>query len=89
MQIYRVTAKIEYLNIKGNTHTAEFSIDDCQSMSGDDNIRREALTRWLDSQHAPVGIVRSDVTDWISFRAEQWTDEERSEKHGAIQKGLF
>ncbi len=89
MQIYRVTAKIEYIGIKNNCQTAEFSIDECQSMSGESNIKDAALDLWLASQHAPVGFVKNDIQTWLSFHAELWTDEERSEKHGAIQKGLF
>lgn len=85
MKMYKLTGHIKYTDTRGNPEEWPFSYE-VQCSSNHEEQRDLIKNKWL-LDDAPLQVSSSDISK-MDFKAVQLSDDEMSERYGAIQGGL-
>lgn len=85
MKMHKLSGTISYTDTRGNPQTMQFEYE-LQCSSNHDEQRKLIIVEWL-LDDAPLLVSRGDISK-VDFKAVQLSDDEMSERDGAVQGGL-
>jgi len=86
MKVHKLTGAINYTDARDNPKAATFNYE-LQCSSNREEQRKLITDRWLQTD-APALTTSSDIAS-VDFRAVALSDDEMSDKYGAVQGSLI